>query len=81
MDIDLYRERYRSTTLLASFDLLNELCHGKAQQCKKEESDRLRGAGDKIKVIDLRFERWQVVGFGKGRRRQCFPSIACSWDE
>ena len=27
------------------------------QQRKKEESERLRGEGDQIKFIDLRFER------------------------
>ena len=32
---------------------------------KKEGSERLNGAGDKI----LKFERRQVVGFGKGRRQ------------
>ena len=26
--------------------------------------------GDQIKFIDLRFERWQVVGFRKARRRR-----------
>ena len=35
-----------------------------------EESKMLRGEGDEIKFIDLRFERWYVVGFGKGRRKQ-----------
>ena len=30
----------------------------------------LRAEGDKIKFIDLRFERGQVVGFRKGRGRQ-----------
>ena len=34
-----------------------------------EESERLRGEGDHIKFIDLRFERGQVVGFGKERRQ------------
>ena len=29
---------------------------------KEEESKKLRGARDQIKFIDLRFERWQVVG-------------------
>ena len=38
---------------------------------KKIESEGLRGEGDPIKFIDLRFERWQVVGlrelcWGKG---------------
>ena len=42
------------------------------QQRKTEESERLRGERDQIKIIDLRFERWQVVGFRKGRR-QDFP--------
>ena len=37
----------------------------KPQQCKKEESERLRGEGDQIKFIDLRIERWQAVGFRK----------------
>ena len=32
---------------------------------KKEESERLRGEGDLIRFIDLRFERWQVVRFRK----------------
>ena len=39
------------------------------QQRKKEESEQLRGERDKIKFIDLRFERWQVVGLGKARRQ------------
>ena len=41
----------------------------------------LRGEGNQAKFIDLRFERWQVVGFGKGRRMQDVPQIAYSWDE
>ena len=43
------------------------------QQWKIEESDRPRQEGDKIKFIYIRFERGQVVGFGKGRRRQDVP--------
>ena len=40
----------------------------KPQQGKKEESERLReGERDQIKFIDLGFERWQVVRFGKAR--------------
>ena len=31
----------------------------KPQQRKKEESERLRGETDQIKLIDLGFERWQ----------------------
>ena len=43
------------------------------QQRKKEESKKLRGEKDKTKFIDLRFERWQVVGLRKARRRQDVP--------
>ena len=52
------------------------LCRGKTivaytkpQLWKKEESKRLRGERDQIMFIDLRFERWQVVRFRKGRRQ------------
>ena len=44
------------------------VAYTKPQQRKKEKRERLRGKGDKIKFIDLRFEREQVVGFGKGRQ-------------
>ena len=37
----------------------------KPQQRNKEEGERLRGERDQIKFIDLRFERWQVVGLSK----------------
>ena len=36
------------------------MCCTKRQQRKTEESKRLRGQGDEIKFIDLRFEREQV---------------------
>ena len=45
----------------------------KPQQRKKEESERLRGERDQIKFIDLRFERGEVVGLRKARRRQDAP--------
>ena len=48
------------------------VAYTKPPQWKKEESERLRGEGHKIKFIDLGFERGQVVGFGKGRW-QCVP--------
>ena len=35
-----------------------------------EESERLRVEGDQMKLIDLRFERWQVVGFRRVSRRK-----------
>ena len=44
-----------------------------SQQRKKEESERLRGERDKIKFMDLRFERCQVARFRKASRRQDFP--------
>ena len=34
------------------------VAYTKPQQRKKEESERLRGERDKIKFIDLGFERW-----------------------
>ena len=48
----------------------------KPQQKKKEESEMLRGERNQVKFIDLGFERWQVVGFRKARRRQddCIPT-------
>ena len=59
---------------------LSELCWGRAmvaytkpQQRKKEESERLRGERDQIKFIAHGFERWQVVGLMKARRRQDVP--------
>ena len=58
----------------------SELYLGKAmvansmpQQRKKEESEMLRGERDKIKFIDLGFERWQVVRFRKARGKQDVP--------
>ena len=49
------------------------VAYTKPQHWKKEESEMLRGDGDKTKFIDLRFERWQVVGLRKARRRQDVP--------
>ena len=34
-------------------------------QRNKEESERLIGERDQITFIDLRFERWQVVGLNE----------------
>ena len=66
--------------MIGCFSSFIELCWGKVmvaytlpQQRKKEESERLRGERDQIKFIDLGFERWQVVGFRKARRRQDVP--------
>ena len=45
------------------------VAYTKLQQWKKQESERLGEEEDQIKFIHFRFERWQVVGFEKGRRR------------
>ena len=50
------------------------------KEWKKGESKRLRGEGDQIKFIHLRFERWQVAGLRKARRKQDVLQIAISWD-
>ena len=34
------------------------VAYAKPQQRNKEESERLRGEGDQVKFIGLRFERW-----------------------
>ena len=34
---------------------------------RKRETKMLRGYGDQIKFIDLRFKIWQVVGFSRGK--------------
>ena len=49
------------------------MAYTKSQQRKKEESEQLRGEGDKVKFFDLRFERGQVVGLRKARRKQNVP--------
>ena len=49
------------------------VAYSKPKQRKKEESERLRGERDQMKFIGLRFERWQVVGLRKARRRQDVP--------
>ena len=36
------------------------VAYTKPQERKKEESEQLRGERDKIKFIDLRFERWNI---------------------
>ena len=36
---------------------------------KGGKKGRLRGEGDQIKLIDLRFVRWQVVGLGKRKKK------------
>ena len=45
------------------------MANTKPQQRKKEKGEKLRGEKSQIKFIELEFERWQVVGFGKGRGR------------
>ena len=40
---------------------------------REERRERLRGEGDKIESVDLRFERRKAVGFLKGRKKQVIP--------
>ena len=49
------------------------VAYAKPQRRKREDSEQLRGERDQIKFIDLRFERWKVVGLRKARRRQDVP--------
>ena len=51
------------------------MAYTKPQQRKKEESKKLREERDPINFIDLRLEGWQVVGFGKARRRPEFRKL------
>ena len=50
------------------------MAYTKPQQRRKQESERLRGKGDYIKFIGLRFENWQIFGFRKGRKRRVYAS-------
>ena len=49
------------------------VAYTKPQQRKKEESERLIRERDQIKLTDLGFERWQVIGLREARRRQDAP--------
>ena len=54
------------------------VAYTKTQQWKKEESKRLRGERDQIKfiefeIVEVGFERWQLVRFRKARGRQHAP--------
>ena len=70
------KNKTRMITMIILSFIFSELRWGKTMvaytkpEQRKKEGDRLTGERDKIKLIDLRFERWQVVGFRKGRRRQ-----------
>ena len=46
------------------------VAYTKPPKRKKDECERLRGQGDQIQFIDLRFERWQVLRLRQARRRQ-----------
>ena len=45
----------------------------KPRQREREHSERLRGERDQVKLIDLGFDRWQVVRFRKARGGQDVP--------
>ena len=53
--------------------------HGGLYKAPTKEERRKRkakrGERDQIKFIDLRFERWQVVRFRKGKRGQDLPCL------
>ena len=49
------------------------------QQWKKEESKQLRGERDKIKFIDLRFERGHILRFGKEEEGKPFHKLHVIW--
>ena len=49
------------------------VAYTKPHQRKKEERKRLRGEINQIKFSDLGFERWQVVGLRKAKRRLDVP--------
>ena len=49
--------------------------HCKAPIRKKEESDRLRGEGDKLKFIDLRFESCRIQERRKGKTLHKFMLV------
>ena len=45
---------------------------------RKKKVEAMRRERDQTKFIDLRLKREQIVGFGKGGRRQ---DVACSWEK
>ena len=51
------------------------VAYTKPQQRKREESERLRGETVQIKFIYLRFEKWQVVRFGKNVTKKVRSSL------
>ena len=42
----------------------------------KQESDRLRGEGDRIKLIGFRLVWWQLVGFWKEAREDILQTTS-----
>ena len=56
------------------------VAYEESQQRQMEESERLKAEGSKIKSIYIRFEREEVVGLRKGRRKLDAPQISRSWD-
>ena len=46
-----------------------------ADQIPNKESKRQRGKGDMIKLIDLKLNRRQILGFQKGRRKQDIQKV------
>ena len=51
------------------------VAYTKAQQRKKEKSERLRAERDHMKFLALRFEQWQVVRIRKAREGKMFHKL------
>ena len=63
-----FNQKFTSKQLVRQEKGLFEIKHC-APPRREDESKGLRGERDRIKLIDLRVERWQVVGFRKARRQ------------
>ena len=46
------------------------VAYTKHEQWKKEENRRLRGEGNQIKFIDLRFGKWQVSRIRERKKKE-----------
>ena len=55
------------------------VAYTKPHKRKKGEGEGLKGEGDQINFIDLRFERWQVVRFRKARKDKMFLKLHVLW--
>ena len=70
--IKYYVKVKRGEERFLSVNYSGMVAHTKPKK-KEKRNKRKAKRGDKIKFIDLRFERCQVVRFRKARRRQDVP--------